>query len=188
MKSPAHPLRFPATRQRQVGAAAVEFALIALFAFIPLVLGIMEFGRLFYVANTVQEVTRRAAREQVVAWISQSSAIQRTALFHSGSSSGTVTLPGGVEISNTNVRLSFHNNYADALSGSNSITSGSPEANLVNCLKNEIPCVRYVRATLATAGGAPLNYSPMTGWFGNLFKVPLPGATVIMPAEAVGLL
>lgn len=187
MKHPLQPYRHPASRHRQIGAAAVEFALIALFAFIPLVLGIMEFGRLFYVANTVQEVTRRAAREQVVAWISQSSGIQRAALFQSGST-GTVSLPGGAEVSSAHVRLSFHNTYADALSGSNSVTSGTPESNLVNCLKSELPCVRYVRATLSTAGGAPLNYSPMTGWFGDLFRVPLPGATVIMPAEALGLL
>lgn len=175
-------------RRRQSGAAAVEFALIALFAFLPLLLGIVEFGRLFYVANSVQEVTRRAARQQVVAWLSQSNAVQRLALFQSPGGSGTVTLPGGVEVSNTDVRLGFYNTYADAVSGSNGIGGGTPESNMVNCLKNVDPCIRYVRATLQTSGGGPLIYSPMIGWFGDVLGVPLPTATVIMPAEALGLL
>ena len=180
--------RLSASRTCQFGAVAVEFALIALFAFFPLLLGIVEFGRLFYVANTVQEVTRSAARQQVVAWLNQSGAIQRTALFQPAKGSGAVTLPGGQEISNADVRLSFHSNYADAVSGENGISGGTPESNLANCLKRIEPCIRYVRASLQTAGGVPLTYRPMIGWFGNLFSVPLPDATVVMPAEALGLL
>lgn len=182
-----NPVRLSRSRRRQAGAIAVEFALIALFAFLPLMLAIVEFGRLFYVVNTVQEVTRRAAREQVVAWLSQSNAIQRAAVFQSPGGTGTVMLPGGVEVTNTDVRLTFYNNYADAVSGNNAITGGTPESNFVNCLKSVEPCIRYVRATLQTSGGTPLTYSPMTGWFGDLFRLPLPNATVIMPAEALGL-
>lgn len=187
MRFPVHPGNSRTSLRSQYGAATVEFALIALFAFLPLLLGIVEFGRLFYVANTVQEVTRRAARQQVVSWLSQSNSIQRAALFQSGSGTGTVTLPGGAEITNADVRLTFYNTYADAVSGSNSISGGTPQSNLESCLKGD-PCIRYVRATLQTAGGAPLTYAPMTGWFGNLFEVSLPGATVIMPAEGLGLL
>ena len=52
----------PATRAgRQQGAAAVEFALVALL-FFTLLFGILEFGRMLYLYNTVQEVSRRAAR------------------------------------------------------------------------------------------------------------------------------
>lgn len=174
--------------RHQAGAAAVEFALIALFAFLPLLLAIVEFGRLFYVANTVQEVTRRAARQQVVSWLDKTSAVQRIALFQPSDGSGSVTLPGGMEIKNTDVRLTFYNTYADAVSGTNGITSGTPESNAENCLKLTSPCIRYVRATLLTDSGNPPTYSPMTGWFGDLFRLPLPGATVIMPAEALGLL
>ncbi len=173
-------------RQKQFGATAVEFALIALFAFFPLLLGIVEFGRLFYVANTVQEVTRRAAREQVVSWLDKSSQVQRTALFQSSTGTGTVTLPGGAEIANTDVSLSFYNTYADAVNGSNRVSGGTPQSNWENCLKNTTPCIRYVRATLQSAGGGPLTYSLMEGWFN--WRISLPGATVIMPAEALGLL
>ena len=59
------------TRHAQRGAAAVEFAIIAMLLFTVL-FGIIEFGRLFYVINTVQEVTRRAAREAVVRWVDNS--------------------------------------------------------------------------------------------------------------------
>lgn len=176
-----------ATRRRQAGAAAVEFALIALFAFLPLLLGIVELGRLFYVVNTTQEVTRRAARAQVVSWVSQSGAVQRYAIF-SAAGSGTATLPGGPEVTNSEVTLSFFGSYADAVSGSNPITGGSPQSNLGNCIKNVDPCIRYVRASLRTATGGAVSYAPMVGWFSPLLQVPLPGATVIMPAEALGLL
>jgi hypothetical protein len=174
-------------RNRQGGAAAVEFALIALFAFLPLLLAIIEAGRLFYVVTTTQEVTRRAARIQAVNWLSASSALQRYAVFRDVGS-GTVTLPGGVEINSTDVRLSFYGSYADALSSSNPLGGTSPQANLANCLKSLSPCIRYVRATLQTASGGPVTYAPMTGWFDTLLQLPLPEATVIMPAEALGLL
>lgn len=184
MKLSAHSPCFSTSRRSQYGAAAVEFALIALFAFFPLLLGIVEFGRLFYVANTVQEVTRRAAREQVVNWTSQSGAIRRAAVFRNTDGA----LPGAPEVTNATVDLSFYHSYANALSGTGAITGiGSPQENLNNCLLASTSCILFVRATLQS-GGAPITYVPMIGWFGDLFRIPLPGATVIMPAEALGLL
>ena len=50
---------------RQHGASAVEFAFIVVM-FLTLLFGIVEFGRLFFNINSVQEITRRAAREQSV--------------------------------------------------------------------------------------------------------------------------
>src|SRR5437870_7947559 len=89
----------------QRGAATVEFALIAV-VFFMILLGIMEFGRIMYVWNTAQEVTRRAAREAVVRDFSAAeiAAIQRDSIFKSGTS-GTVSLPAGVEIANTTVKI-----------------------------------------------------------------------------------
>lgn len=180
---------------RQRGAAAVEFALI-LIPFLFLLLGIMEFGRLFFVINTAQEVTRRAAREQVVCWATQAAGVQRLAVFGSGTrcgtgSAGTVALPGGGEVTNATVNLGFYNTLADAVGQSNPIVpaGGSvPQSNVNNCLLNDPSCIRFVRASLQTAGGAPVNYSPMVGFFSTMLDIPLPGSTVIMPAEALGLL
>lgn len=176
--------------QRQAGAAAVELALIIVLAFLPLLLGILEVSRLFYVSATVQEVTRRAAREQVVNWISDAPNIKRAAVFQPPGG-GTVSLPGGHEVTNATVRLTFHNTYADASDPDSSGISSPPasaQANVNTCLLGGSDCIQYVRATLEDAGGDPVTYTPMTGWFGDLFALPLPGATVIMPAEALGLL
>ncbi|MDC7715124.1 TadE/TadG family type IV pilus assembly protein [Vogesella sp. LYT5W] len=55
----------PSSRQAQHGAAAVEFALVAMILF-SLLLGIMEFGRLMFTWNSAVEATRRGARLAVV--------------------------------------------------------------------------------------------------------------------------
>ncbi|MFZ2854081.1 MAG: hypothetical protein WAZ34_08215, partial [Rhodocyclaceae bacterium] len=123
---------------------------------------------------------------------SQSSAIQRTAVFRNSDGA----LPGAPEVTNAAVNLSFYHSYDDAANESNAIAGiGSPQENLNNCLLASSassaspppPCILFVRATLQS-GGAPITYVPMIGWFGDLFRIPLPGATVIMPAEALGLL
>lgn len=167
--------------------ATVEFALITLFVVLPLLLGIVELGRLFYVVTTTQEVTRRAARQQVVSWMDQGSAIQRAAVFREAGS-GSVALPGGVEIQSRDVRLDFYGSYADAISGDNPISGGSPATNIANCLKSSGACIRFVRASLESSRGNRISYLPMSGMFDTLLAVPLPNATVIMPAEALGLL
>src|SRR3989454_12596670 len=101
------PLIGSSTARSQRGAATVEFALIAI-VFFMILLGIMEFGRIMYVWNTAQEVTRRAAREAVVRDFSAAeiAAIQRDSIFKSGTS-GTVNLPAGVEIANTTVKIAY---------------------------------------------------------------------------------
>ena len=189
-------------KRRQEGVAAVELALIVVFALFPLLLGILEFGRLFYVAEMVHEVTRRAARDQVVRWTSQSAAVQRDAVFQCGdsltgatlscASSGAVSLPAGVEVGNASVVLGFYHSYADALGKTGAITGvASPQDNLNTCLRDSTDpnCILFVRAALQDAGGGPLAYSPMLPWFWNgQVTFPLPAATVIMPAESLGLL
>ena len=107
---------------RQRGASAVEFAFIVVM-FLTLLFGIVEFGRLFFNINSVQEITRRAAREQVVRWVSATDTVQREAVLQPGST-GTVYYPGAIDINNTQVQLSFYNTYADAASGTSPL--GSP--------------------------------------------------------------
>lgn len=188
-----------ASARHQSGLAAVELALIMVFAFLPLLFGIIEMGRLFYVANMTQEVTRRAARAQVVRWASQSDAIRREAILQCADRNGltratidcqtsaaTVNLPGSPETSNSTVELRFFHSFDNARTGSLSISGiASPQENLNICLLNadDTNCIRFVRATLKN-----LEYRPMIGFFGDLFRIPLSGATVIMPAESLGLL
>lgn len=175
-----------AHKPRQQGVAAVEFALVATLLF-TLLFGIIEFGRLFFVINSVQEVTRRAAREQVVRWINQTDAVQRIAVLQAGSS-GTVSFPGAGDISNVNVRLGFYNTYADARTGSNPITGiASAADNFANCVNAETSCIKFVRAALTKPDGSPLDFQVVAPYMPR-DQFALPRSTVIMPAEALGLL
>jgi hypothetical protein len=173
-----------AAPRSQRGAAIVEFALVALI-FFALVLGTMEFGRLLYLWNTVQEVTRRAAREAVVRdFNTQISAIQREAIFRPGSS-GAVFLPAGLEISNTQIQINYLNGTfsqaspmpldpADNFSACNDVTRASS-------------CIRFVEACVATNGTCTgsLTYAPMVGLF-SFLAISIPVSSVVMPAESLG--
>jgi hypothetical protein len=177
---------FRSHKREQQGAAAVEFALIAVILF-TLLFGILEFGRLFFVINSMQEITRRAAREQVVRWINQTTTVQRIAVLRPGST-GTVNFPGVGDITNANVRLSFYNTYANALSGTNPITGiASPSENITNCMNTETDCIKFVRATLTRPDGSLLDFNVIAPYMPRE-TFSLPRSTVIMPAEALGLL
>jgi Flp pilus assembly protein TadG len=56
---------FPHLREHQRGAAAVEFALVAI-VFFMLLIGIVEMGRVLFTWNAVAEATRYGARVAVV--------------------------------------------------------------------------------------------------------------------------
>lgn len=177
-------------RSGQRGAAAVEFALIAI-VFFTLLLGIVEFGRFLYLFNTVQEVTRNAARMQVVRWVTEKCAVQRAAVFQSGISCDVVSLPAGPEVTNAKISIGFYNTYADALDQADELTldySGMDSTvNLDNCLLKNDKCIRFVRASFTDAqGNSNLQYVPMIPLFSYL-NISLPGSTVIMPAESMGL-
>ncbi len=174
--------------RRQRGAAAVEFAFIAI-ALLTLLFGIIEFGRLFFNINSIQEITRRAAREQVVNWVSASDSVRCRAILQPDSCAAGTYFPGAIDITNNQVQLAFYNTYADAVSGSNQITYGSgsiSESNFNNCLLGNSNCIRFVRAELLN-GDALVQFNVLTAFMpSNVF--PLPASTVIMPAEALGLL
>lgn len=189
-KKPSDPLTH---RSRQSGVAAVEFALIAI-PFFVLLIGAIEVGRLMYLWNTVQEVTRNAARLAVVTDFRDAAAvaaIKRQALF--GSVNGS--LPAGGEISTLNVVI----RYLDASGNVPTSLPDSPADNLSACQDagRVDECIRYVEVCISTGSTcAPqelVSFAPMTGLFsGNreegadftALKIPLSG--VRMPAESLG--
>ncbi|MDR3409620.1 MAG: TadE/TadG family type IV pilus assembly protein [Formivibrio sp.] len=153
----------------QQGTSAVEFALIAI-VFFTLLLGIIEFGRLFYVWNTVQEVTRRAAREAVVRWVSDADTAKNLALF------GGTALPAGAEVTTANITI-------DYLAADGSVPSPFPASatdNISACLAGPTGCIATVRVSISGA-----SYVPMIGLF-TFLSIPLPASTVTMPAESLG--
>ncbi len=157
------------TPRQQHGAAAVEFALIAI-VFFTLLLGIIEFGRLFYVYNSVQEVTRHAAREAVVRWVDEADTAKSLALF------GGASLPAGGEITAAKINIE----YLTAIGGAPAPFPASAGDNISACLSGPDGCIALVRVSITGA-----SYAPMVGLFPFL-SVPIPDSTVTMPAESLG--
>lgn len=177
---------YQGSQRRQRGAATVEFALVAIL-FFTLLLGIVEFGRLLYLYNTIQEVTRRAAREAVVSdFNTEQGKIKRAAVFQNAGGSGTVSLPAGGEITNLVVNIEYLN---DNLASASPMPT-DPSDNIAACLDagRANSCIRYVRVKICSqdAGSCnPIRYVPMIGWF-SFLGVELPVSTVTMPAESLG--
>lgn len=179
-------------RHTQGGVAAIEFALVAVILFL-LLFGILEFGRLFYVFNTVQEVTRHAAREAVVRWVDNSSTspAKTLALF------GRTRMPAGAEINVNNIDIKYLK--ADGTEIANSKLPPDPTANITACLdpSGVYDCIAYVQVSII--GGT---YRPMVSFFSGFqitvfpfstanpfrldLRVPIPASTVTMPAESMG--
>lgn len=176
------------TGARQRGTAAVEFALIATLFFL-LLLGVVELGRLFYVFNTVQEVTRCAARQAVVNWDDKWPGITKECVFQKGASQNEVWLVAGREISNLNIKIRFL--HAPGLvptpDGSDQVPTNAA-ANIVACAPKTLKsnCIRYVEAKVCNGNNCdPIQYQPMFGLFPRL-NIDIPAATVLMPAESLG--
>lgn len=171
---------------RQRGAAVVEFALIAV-VFFMLLLGIIEFGRLFFLWNTVQEVTRKAAREAIVRnFATEVPAIQREAIFRDGST-GEVGLLFSQEITNLRVSITYLNQFSPRTIAT-PLPAG-PAENISECLNASASCIRYVEAKLCVQDGeecSQVQYVPMLGWWWPGSGIHIPFSTVTMPAESLG--
>lgn len=165
---------------KQRGAAAVEFALVMILFFI-LLLAIVELGRVLYLWNTVQEVTRRAAREAVVRWTDKKSEAISLALF------GGDSLPAGWEVTGASITIEYLDKNRAPINTNQLPTS--PDDNVEMCNADEANCIRYVSASLAD-----VTYQPMIGLFENMnfgpfnidLRINLPSSTVVMPAESLG--
>lgn len=187
-------------RSPQRGAAIVEFALVAPLFFL-LLLGAMEFGRLLYLWNTVQEVTRNAARQAVVANFAPSTiaTIQNSAVFSADAGPGVFSLPAAGEITNARVLIRWLN------ANGNEVTSKpTPEGNIAECLKedwqnvvwlspspsSDSKCIYFVEVCVSTGSTCSaenaIPYVPMVGLFSYLGAVKIPMSTVRMPAESLG--
>lgn len=162
---------------RQRGSAVVELAIISIL-FFGLLFGIIEFGRLFYVYNSVQEVTRRAARIGVVVWVQNINdpvEITAPALFYADS------WPAGAEISSDKLKVSYLKSDFTPISALRIPVSA--ESNVLECLypTGNFDCIAFVKVSIAGAF-----YRPMMGLFSDYLNVPIPESSVIMPAESMG--
>lgn len=156
---------------RQQGAAAVEFAILCL-VFFTILFAMLEFGRMLYLYNTMQEVTRRGARAAVVRWIDQQDAIKAIALF------GGTAIPAGAEVSLENISIEYLNKAGAAAAP----LPADPGDNLSACgdVTRASSCIYGVRVSIDG-----VSYRPMVSLF-NFLGIALPPSTVTMHAESLG--
>lgn len=67
--------------RRQAGVTAVEFALVSVFIFFPVLIAVTSFGRWIYTLNAASEATRYGARLAVVCDIGDSAIRTRMRFF-----------------------------------------------------------------------------------------------------------
>ena len=165
------PTSHPPSLIRQQGVAAVEFAIVSLL-FFTILFGILEFGRMLYLYNTMQEVTRSGARAAVVRWVDQTATIKSIALF------GGTAIPAGAEVTTGNIVIEYLNKAGAAASPQ----PLDPGDNLSACGDNTrtAECIYSVRVSIVG-----VSYRPMVNLF-NFLNIALPTATVTMHAESMG--
>ena len=165
------PTSHPPSLIRQQGVAAVEFAIVSLL-FFTILFGILEFGRMLYLYNTMQEVTRSGARAAVVRWVDQTATIKSIAFF------GGTAIPAGAEVTSADMKIEYLNKAG---------TEASPQPldpgdNLSACGDNTrtAECIYSVRVSIVG-----VSYRPMVNLF-NFLNIALPTSTVTMHAESMG--
>lgn len=156
---------------RSRGVATVEFALVCMI-FFTLVFGALEFARLMFVYNSIQEVTRRAAREMTVRWIDQEAEVKTLALF------GGAALPAGAEVTASSINIEY-------LSADGSVVTtfpSDPGDNLSACgdAGRTASCIYSVRVSINN-----IQYAPMVTLF-SFLNLTLPNSSVTMHAESMG--
>jgi hypothetical protein len=175
-------------RRRQRGAAIVELAL-ALPLFLLVVFGTMEMARMMYLWNTLQEVSRRAARAAAVTDFSDSDAMQRLR-WHALFRSGEAPLPLASQVGPAQLHIEYLSLDASGTMQPVPLLPACPAANVQNCARdpNGSNCIRFVRVRVCGSDGstacAPLPYEPMV----PLLPVPatLPPSTAVLRAESLG--
>ncbi len=179
--------------RQQAGLYLIEFSMVALF-FFAMVFTVIEVGRALFLWNTLQEVTRRAARAASVTDFSDTTAmaaIAASAIFTK--SGGNLTL--GAPITDQYVRIDYLAMQTDP-SGKITlvpIPSGSmpgcPARNRVVCTKNsgDPGCVRLVRARICKPGAGACDAIPYETLLPLVnLATSYPVATSIVRAESLG--
>jgi Flp pilus assembly protein TadG len=165
------------SNQKQRGVAAVEFALVAML-FFTILLAIIEIGRMLFIFNTMQEMTRNGARAAVVRWVDPASQteIKSIALFYGAS------MPANPDLTTANISITYL--QKDGLTEVTTLPANpaNPGDNLSACGDSTriANCIYYVRVSISGA-----TFTPMLGLF-DFLTMPLPTSEVTMHAESLG--
>ncbi|MES2104106.1 MAG: TadE family protein [Pseudomonadota bacterium] len=182
----------------QRGATTVEMALV-LTVFIILLFAALELGRAMYLWNTLQQVTRQAARDAIVTDFTDANAmakIRQNAVFRGTTGTNPGALVAAQEITDAAVRITYHSIDAGGnLQDVNfTITPTCPPKVITDCLAapNGATCIRFVQARICdpanAAGCDPIKYQAMVlpAFISGFANLHLPVASSIMPAESLG--
>jgi hypothetical protein len=176
--------RKPGTRES--GAAAIEFALLAV-VFFTFVFGIIEVSRLLFVYNTLQEVTRRAAAAAVNVYPGNAVAlakVKQDAVFRDSPGELVLAPP----ITDQHVRLDYLKFDLSVIPEGSWPASAASNKQICMANPHAPNCIRFVRASVCDLGSANVCNvvtSEMLFPFINL-HVPLHKATTIAPVESLG--
>ena len=184
----------PRLSARQGGTTAVEFAIVAMI-FFTMVFGVIEIARLMYVINTLQEVTRRAARAAANTDFRdpvQLDRVRQYAVLNDAPGPLVLATP----ITDEFIRIDYLSVQRGA-EGSQSFAPiptaslpGSPAENRRICLRdpNDSGCIRLVRARICVPGGDSCAATPFPLFLpivNPIFRVHT--APTIVAAESLGL-
>lgn len=175
-------------RRTEAGSLTMEYALV-FPGFLLFVFLLLEIARALCVWNTVQEVTRRAARGAAISDFSCAAALRAVrldAIFRD--SDGELLLSGGV----TQDHVVIDYLWLDGAGKLQALGAGalpaSPAQNRANCMVNPASssCIQFVRARICSPDGCqPVPYSPMLRWL-PLPAMTVPTAATVVRAESLG--
>jgi Flp pilus assembly protein TadG len=178
-------------RFKQNGAAAVEFALVAV-VFFMFVFGILELARVMYMFNTLAEVTRSAAGAAANIDFQDAGALndaRRRAVF--SGISGQLLFGDPVTYENLNIDYLSFNQASGTLQHISPASLSCPARVRLNCLTNRSGsnCVRAVRVRVCRSGGNSNTCEPLE--YKTIFPLvnlgmPLPVSTTIVTPETLG--
>ncbi len=175
---------------KQRGVFAIEFSVIV-GIFLFAVFTIMEVARALYIANSLQEVTRRAARAAAVTDFSDAAAVdalRRAALFDGAGGK----LPLGAPVTAGHLKVDY---LSLQNTGGGMTQVPIPSAALTCPARNRLVCtadsgdpncIRFVRVRVCqpNTNCTPVPYESV-GSIAN-FPITLPVSTTIVRAESLG--
>ncbi len=178
--------RAVASRRSQRGAAAVEFAVLALI-FFTFVFGIIELARLLYVFNTLQEVTHRAAAAGASVYATDSDAKSRArqhAVFRNTPGELVLAPP----VTDEHIRLEYLRFDLSVIPPGRLPASAAANRGICMMDPHAATCVRFVQAQVCdpdeTGQCNPARFQMLLPLVD--LRMPLHRATTIVPVESFG--
>lgn len=169
--------------QFESGASIIEFGFVA-FIFFLILWGIFEFGRAFYVRNSLQHLTRCIAREAVILKPSQYNAAKASCLMQMGGSGSNYYWPF-YQLVPGDMKSYFRIRYYFSGGGWVEQPGTTYDNQIEACLTGSGNCITYVQVYVPNR---PIlqEYRLVRSWLGIGDVAFEPESSTMMPAESMG--